>query len=482
MKQLLSITLCCATLWAQAQAPGIDHTFQAVPPEGVVNKVLVLPNDKILIGGAFYDYAGTQGQGLVRLHADGSLDHSWNPGAYGLNGTIQDMEVLPDGRILIGGSIISYNGISCGNLARLHPDGTLDPTFHVPFGAINAPVLQLELHTAGKVVAAGDFQLCYGVGQPHIARFHTDGSLDTTFHVADGFYAPVRGLKVLPDERIMAVGDFLQYQQHTSMYMALLHANGQYDSTFSANPGLHGTLSHGRAVDVQPDGKVLVAGAFTHHAGSPANDLIRLHPDGTRDASFVSPFSPWATVNTVEVLPDGKILAGGEFTNGFYWPAVPAPARFVRLHPDGSWDASFPLGTGFSESSGQVAFIKDVAVQPDGKLLVGGMFGACDGETQYRNLIRLLPELSVGVATPATAPELLVRYDPATEEVVITLPHAHPATTLALYSTAGQLLHAGSLIASSGGPVRFRPKLPPGVYFLHLGQGTGTLVGKVLIP
>src|SRR5690606_8415241 len=215
--------------------------------------------------------------------------------------------------------------------------------------AINAPVLQLELHTAGKVVAAGDFQLCYGVGQPHIARFHTDGSLDTTFTVGDGFYAPVRGLKVLPDERIIAVGNFIQYQQTTSMYMARLHPTGLYDSTFSANPGLHGTLAHGRAVDVQPDGKVLVAGAFTHHAGSPANDLIRLHPDGTRDASFVSPFSPWAMVNTVEVLPDGKILAGGEFTTGFYWPAVPAPARFVRLHPDGSWDASFPLGTGFSE-------------------------------------------------------------------------------------------------------------------------------------
>src|SRR5690606_6779338 len=246
---------------------------------------------------------------------------------------------------------------------------------------------------------------------------------------------------------IMAVGHFLQYQQTTSMYMARLHPTGLYDSTFSANPGLHGTLAHGRAVDVQPDGKVLVAGAFTHHAGSPANDLIRLHPDGTRDASFVSPFSPWAMVNTVEVLPDGKILAGGEFTTGFYWPAVPAPARFVRLHPDGSWDASFPLGTGFSEGSGQVAFIKDVAVQPDGKLLVGGMFGACDGETQYRNLIRLLPELSVGVATPASAHDLLVRYDPATEEVVITLPLAHPASTLALYSSAGQLLLAGSLIA-----------------------------------
>lgn len=481
MKHLFSFALLCSALAARAQAPGIDYSFQAVPPDGVVNKVLVQPDGKILVGGAFYEYAGTERQGLVRLNADGTLDTGWNPGAYGLNGTISDMELMPDGRIMIGGTLLSYNGVSCGNLARLNADGTLDLSFLVPFGAINAAVLQLELHPDEKVVAAGDFQHCYGVGQPHIARFNTNGSLDTTFHIGIGFYATVRGLKALPDHRLMAVGDFNMFDQTTCMYMARLQAEGPYDTTYNANPGLNGTLAQGRAVDVQADGKVLVAGTFTHHAGAPANGLIRLHPDGTRDTSFTSPFSPWAYVNTVEVLPDGKILAGGEFTNGFYWPAVPAPARFVRLHPDGSWDSSFPLGTGFSEGTGEVAFIKDVALQADGKLLVGGMFGDCDGETQYQNLIRLLPEFSTGLADVATGRGLQVGYDPSSEEVVLTLPHDPPNATVALYTSAGQLLHAEQVNATAARQVRLHAQLPAGLYLVRVGQGREALVGKVLV-
>jgi uncharacterized delta-60 repeat protein len=483
MRSTLSGFLFCSTLFAYGQIPGIDYSFQAVPPEGVVNKILVLPDGKIMVGGSFFDYAGTQRQGLVRLHPDGTLDTDWNSGVYGLNGTVYDMEVMPDGRIVIGGNIISYNGISCGNLARLHPDGTLDGTFTVPYGAINGIVLQLELHLDDKVVAAGEFQHCYGISQPHIARFNYNGSLDGSFDIGEGFYATVRGLKVLPDWRIMAVGDFNMFDQNTCMYMARLNSDGTYDSSFAADPGLHGTLCHGRAVDAQPDGKILIAGAFTHHAGQPANDLIRLHTDGSRDQSFVSPFSPWANVNAVEVLPDGKILVGGEFTSGFYWPAVAAPARFVRLELDGSWDSSLPLATGFTEGTENVAFIKDMSTDAEGRILVGGMFGACDGETQYRNIIRLQPEMTVGLPHAPAEQEMNISYDDRTGEVLIRfVDPLSGSADVALYSTSGQLTCSERTTSASNGWIRLQTPVQAGLYLVRVSHGAQVMVGRVVIP
>jgi len=399
MKNIVLAVLIGICQLALAQVPSIDYSFQAETPVGVVNKILVLPDGKILVGGAFYNYAGTQVHCLVRLHPDGTLDNTWNPGAFGLNGTINDMELMPDGKIMIGGFIISYNGVNCGNLVRLNPDGTRDASFMVPFGTINGSVLQLELHMDGKVVAVGDFIL-----------------FDTT----------------------------------NCRYMARLNSDGTYDTTFVADPGLAGTLANGRSVDIQPDGKILIAGSFSHHNNAPANDLIRLNTDGSRDESFVSPFSQWATVNAVKVLPDGKILAGGEFSNGFYWPFSAAPARFVRLNSDGTWDSTFPLATGFTPEPSGGAFVKDMAVQPDGRILVGGMFDACDTETQYKNLIRLNSETTVGLPDVTEAPALHIAYDHITGEVVIDA-QLPPATELAMYSATGQLMYQQRLAANAGG-------------------------------
>jgi len=482
MKTLLIAALIGSCLMAEAQVASIDYTFQAAAPNGVVNKILVLPDGKILVGGAFYNYAGTQVQCLVRLHPDGTLDNTWNPGAFGLNGTVNDMELMPDGKIMIGGFIISYNGVNCGNLVRLNPDGTRDASFMVPFGTINGSVLQLELHMDGKVVAAGEFQHCYDISQPHIARFNYDGSLDTTFNIGIGFYATVRGLKVMPDMRILAVGDFILFDTTNCRYMARLNSDGTYDTTFIADPGLAGTLANGRSVDIQPDGKILIAGSFSHHNNAPANDLIRLNTDGSRDQSFASPFSQWATVNAVKVLPDGKILAGGEFTNGFYWPFSAAPARFVRLNSDGSWDSTFPLETGFTPDSASTSFIKDMAVQPDGRILVGGMFGACDGEMQYNNLIRLNAELTVGIADATESEALHLYYDQQSGEVVIDAQALHDATALAVYSAAGQLVYHQSIKATSNTFIRFHPKAEAGVYLVRLQSGAEVLAGKVMIP
>lgn len=176
----------------------------------------------------------------------------------------------------------------------------------------------------------------------------------------------------------------------TRWAMMALTAAGRPDSTFDAALG----TGHVQTVLVQPDGNILIAGQFTQAGGQlGAAQLVRLLPNGQRDASFVAP--PFAAtfgslnLHTLALQPDGKILVGGEFAS---------PARaLVRLLPNGSLDPSFSVVT-----AGSTAVVHQLAVQPDGKILVGGRTtNTVAGRTA--GLLRLLSTgaLDAGFQAPA---------------------------------------------------------------------------------
>src|SRR5207253_7951703 len=127
-----------------------------------------------------------------------------------------------------------------------------------------------------------------------------------------------------------------------------------------------------RVVVVQPDGKILIGGEFTTlspngGAAVTRNRIARLNPDGTLDA-----FNPNANgiVYSIAVQADGKILAGGTFTN------IGGQTRnhIARLNPDGTLDAFNPNAN--SE-------VDAIAVQADGKILAGGAFSNTGGQRRH---------------------------------------------------------------------------------------------------
>lgn len=130
-----------------------------------------------------------------------------------------------------------------------------------------------------------------------------------------------------------------------------------------------------RAIAVQPDGKVLIGGTFTTVGGVTRNRIARLNADGTLDTAF----SPGANdrILTLAVQPDGKILMGGAFTSVTVGGGSNARNRIARLNPDGSVD------TGFNPGAND--WVRDIAIQSDGKILVGGSFTTLGGQT--RNFI-----------------------------------------------------------------------------------------------
>ena len=486
-RRILSLILLGATALLHAQVPIIDYGFQAVPPSIRVNKMLELPDGKILMGGAFMNYAGSGKNHLVRLNSDGTVDPTWNPSGAGPSNQVHDIALMTDGRIVIAGNFTSYNGSSTSFIARLHPDGSRDFTFSIPPNTINGAVLAIDIQNHDKVIAVGEFFECYGHSMPRIARFLPNGEVDLTFDIGYGFNAVTRAVLVLPDQRILVGGDFSNYHLSPSWRLALLQAEGPYDPTMVMDPGFLGGNNTVRCLLRQPEGKFLVGGSFASYNGQPSKALARINIDGSRDPLFTSPFYPFAMVLALAVQADGKIYAGGEFSGGMYDPNVPGPGRLVRLLPDGTRnDDVYDLGEGPGPGSQATAFVRDIHVQADGKILVGGIFGSFHNpdETQYRNIIRLHPEAVTGIAEHHAPGSLQVLTDTHSGEHFLVHPFPDAArSVLRIHAANGQLVQERLLPPTGDAPVRIAEGLGSGLYWViveHAGQRvTGRLVRGV---
>jgi uncharacterized delta-60 repeat protein len=478
-RPLLGSIHCLFAALLHAQVPIIDYGFQAVPPSVQVNKVVELPDGKILMGGFFLNYAGSGKNHLVRLNSDGTVDPTWNPGGVGPQNQVRDIALMPDGRMLVAGGFVAYNGIQTQSIVRLFSDGTRDFAFNIPPNSINGAVNAIAWHREDKVIAVGDFFTCYGHSMPHIARFNADGSVDLGFDIGLGFNNNAHCVLVLPDDRILVGGVFGSYNGILSGNLALISPNGLYDASMDNTPGFGGGIVN--ALLLQADGKVLVGGEFQYHNMQPASCLIRLDLAGVSDPTFTSPIYPYARVKTIAMQDDGMILIGGEYTSTMYTPNVAGPNRITRIHPNGMRDDDFTLGEGAMPGTEPSAYVSSIAVQADGRILVGGFFGAFDAETQYRNLIRLLPAASVGLEERSEQGPLRLHLDGAGYLHLQQDPAYTETGTLRMFNTNGQMVLERMLPAGSTAPVQLAPLPGPGLYVVHVRSGQVSAVARVVV-
>jgi uncharacterized delta-60 repeat protein len=359
----------------------LDTSFNPGANWGVY-ALSVQADGKILVGGWFSTLGGggtgtTTRNRIGRLNADGSLDTSFNPGA---NGTVHALAVQADGKILVGGAFTTLGGGGTGTttrnyIGRLNADGSLDTSFNP--GA-NWSVYALSVQADGKIVVGGNFTTLGGGGtgtttRNGIGRLNADGSLDTSFN--PGANNPVFALAVQADGKILVGGLFTTLGgggmgTTTRNQIGRLNADGSLDTSF--NPGANSDVW---ALAVQADGKILVGGGFTTLGGggtgtTTRNYIGRLNADGSLDTSF----NPGANgaVYALAVQADGKILVGGAFTTlGGGGIGTTTRNRIGRLNADGSLDTSF--------NPGASSTVYALAVQADGKILVGGGFTTLGG-------------------------------------------------------------------------------------------------------
>lgn len=339
---------------------------------------------------------------LTRRLADGSLDSTFNTGAVPLaQGLFAEEAVLQaDGKILLTGS-------QDGNVAlfRFNSSGSLDSTFDTDgrvltdFGGEDGGV-GLALQPDGKIVVTGS-----NGTDLILARYHPNGSLDTTFDGDGKVVANFGGVPsfphtskidtgnrvvVLPDGKILVSGD-AQDGTNAGVILARYNSNGSPDTSFQngVKTGIGGQSGCAWDLALQSDGKILVGGRtpdINLTTGDPVDIeflLARFDANGALDTSFsgdgvvTTSFGGTASEgDSIAVQSNGKILlAGSQTTAGVSHFAV---ARYL---PDGSLDDGFGdaglVSTDFSSS--RDAFISTLAVQADGSILASGSFDTGSG-------------------------------------------------------------------------------------------------------
>jgi len=329
-------------------------------------------NDKLLIGGWFTSYNNKIQKYIARVHTDGTLDETFNAGGIGANNEIRKILVLPGGKILITGWFTEYNGKPCGGIARLHADGSLDETFNVGGTGANDLIYDIAVQSNGKILIGGFFVTFNGVTRYHLARLHENGTIDTDF---DPGMSVLGGsvLSIIPQgDKIIIAGTFTSYQNVPRNNIARINSDGSLDNTFNASGS--GANRRIEKMIQQEDGKILIAGWFTTYNGVSRNYLARLLPDGTLDESFAVGSGLDNIVNSFAIQRDGKVLIGGNFTQYNGIPRI----NLARLQSNGALDETF------DPQSGAKSEIYTLAIQEDGHIIIGGNFTSYDGTGRNR--------------------------------------------------------------------------------------------------
>jgi uncharacterized delta-60 repeat protein len=370
-------------------AGAVDATFQQnLGTTSQVYRVAQLSNGQLLLT-AFTNTplvaGGITRNGLLRLNADGTADASFNPGAGPAAATsynsIDYALPLPNGQVLVGGLFDHFNGVAINNLTRLNPDGSVDATFNADLG-VDDEVEFMALLPGGKYLIGGFINGSASTSHG-LVRLNPDGSRDATFNTNLQTYDEANYFLVQPDGKLLVAGGLSTAGSTDYKGLIRLLPDGSRDTSFTTPAALTNStvLSlYGKALELQPDGKILVlvntlTGAATKQL---RYSLIRLNADGTLDNSFQTGAGANNELYSFTRLASGGILAAGSFTN--FNGALDRPV--VQLTSAGAIDPAF------SPTLQVPGSVSSIVRQADGKLLVGGFFSEINGQA-VRRLARL---------------------------------------------------------------------------------------------
>ena len=315
-----------------------------------VDEIVFQSDGKIICGGLFTRYRGVTGiNNIVRLNVDGSRDTSFTVGTGFAGGRVWGLALQSDGKVLCVGDFTTFNGGTADGIIRLNTNGTKDTSFVYGTGfSGNTGPYAIALQSDGKIICGGAFTNYNGTTVSRLMRLNTDGTIDTSF-VQSVPNADVFALTVQSDDKVIIGGQFntVLYSGGTVTvnYIYRINSNGLFDTTFNGG----GTRFDNavRDINIQSDGKYVVVGDFTTYNGLSSQGIVRLNTNGSVDSSFNvgTGFNFFgADVEfELDIQPDGKILVVGVFN---IYNGITTGRGICRINTDGSLDTTFNTGLG----------------------------------------------------------------------------------------------------------------------------------------
>lgn len=415
---------------------GIVRTNPSDPgpfPDSDANAVVIQADGKIVAAGLATDFSDLDAFGLARYLDDGSLDLSFagdgtvltqvgDPAALFQSSEVQGIAIQSDGKLVAAGraTVLTGGASNAGfALARYNTDGSLDATFDLdgilrlqiglPSGGPSASsgANGIAIQDDGKIVAVGNASDANGDGEFALVRFNADGSLDASFD-GDGIVrtqpsdsaaqmprASAIALAIQADGKIVAAGEADDANGNSVIALVRYNPDGSLDTAFGSNgivrtqasdPAAASQRSLARAVKIQGDGKVVVAGIAVDATNQTAFAVARYDSLGSLDGSFdgdgialtqaadPAPMFPSSSAQGLSIQANGKIVVGGGATGA----SGSGVFALVRYNTDGSVDTSFGVnGIVRTDTSDPAAVfptsgLLGLVIQADGKIIGAG--------------------------------------------------------------------------------------------------------------
>ncbi len=338
----------------------------------------------------------------------GALDREWNPDGVstttprfnatpGANNIVRAIAVQEDQKSVIVGDFTAYNSVPRNRIARINGDGSHDATFNPGTGAddsVDALAIYPSTGTAndGKILIGGGFTSVNNLQRGGVARLNVNGTLDSSFNPGSGANGGVRAVALQSDGKILIAGEFTQFNGVARHGVARLNANGSLDQSFNPGSGADGTVWAVAVLDDAGGRSIFIGGEFLDYNGLYRGGVARLHDDGTTDLSFDAGGGADGPIYALMPQADGRLLIGGAFSSIDFR----SRRNIARLETTGALDLTFDPGSGANDA------VYSITLQPDGKPIVGGLFTSFN-QTRRMGLTRLFVNGTVDTSFLDTA-------------------------------------------------------------------------------